>query len=258
MKEGEEKAEDAFQQLRDFMQNDLKIYGDKVIRTYNSFIPLFDYLYHNPKPTEASRVQMKAYHYKAQLFGWYSQSTDNTINALHLIVGKKCGAGFPINEIEDYFKSRSSKTDLLKGDLNNSGLRFILLNLIYVDQMGSSPFNVKFKGNEPHIDHIYPNHMLKSKLKLSSSEVDHIGNFRFIGATDNIRKKRELPASYFSRIKSDGIDISKHLLLNDLSTNPSLLLFDVTTYRTFRERRSEKIWEIASKIVNPEIAKSKS
>lgn len=69
MEEGWGRAEDAFQQLRDFMKNDLKIYADKVIRSYNSFIPIFDFLYHNPKPTESSKALMSAYHYKAQLFG---------------------------------------------------------------------------------------------------------------------------------------------------------------------------------------------
>jgi hypothetical protein len=77
------------------MKNDLKIYADKVIRSHNSFIPLFDYFYHNPKPDEASRVLMRAYHYKAQLFGWYSQSTYTVINSLHSIVGIKSPSGFP-------------------------------------------------------------------------------------------------------------------------------------------------------------------
>ncbi len=251
MEAGWDKAEDAFRQLRDFMQQDLKVYADKVIRTYNSLIPLFDYLYHNPKPTEASRALMRAYHYKAQLFGWYSQSTDTIINALHPIVGKPWRGGFPLKEIKDYFRGR--QTELSKSNLNETRLRFILLNLIYVDQMGSSPFDVKFKGNEPHVDHIYPQHALRSKLGLLSPDINHLGNFRFVGATDNIRKRAELPASYFARAKASGIDIAKHLLLPDVSTNPALLLFDVDTYKSFRDRRLEKIWEIASATVNPEL-----
>lgn len=86
MEAGWDKAEQAFQELRDFMQQDLKVYADKVIRSYNSFIPLFDFLYHNPKPNESGRALMRAYHYKAQLFGWYSQSTDSIINAVHGVV----------------------------------------------------------------------------------------------------------------------------------------------------------------------------
>ncbi len=100
------RAEIAFQELRDFLKNDLKIYADKVVRSYNSFIPLFDFFFYNSKPNEASRSLMRAYHYKAQLFGWYSQGTDTVINSLHSIVGKSCSSNFPLEEIKDYFRKR--------------------------------------------------------------------------------------------------------------------------------------------------------
>jgi len=234
MNEGWERAESSFQELRDFMKNDLKIYADKVIRSYNSFIPLFDFLYHNPKPNEPSRALMRAYHYKSQLFGWYSQSTDTVINALHSIVGKPSVSGFPLDDIKDYFRKRGSAVELQRFHLNETRLRFILLNLVYVDQMGSSPFDVKFKGNDPHVDHIYPQSMLRSKLGLYSADINHLGNFRFVGATDNIRKRAELPASYFYRLKGNGIDIVKHLLLDDLANDPTKLIFDLTSYTSFR------------------------
>jgi hypothetical protein len=246
-----ERAELAFRQLRDFMKNDLKIYADKVIRSYNSFIPLFDFFYHNPKPNEASRVLMRAYHYKAQLFGWYSQGTDSVVNALHSIVGKPASV-FPLKEIKAYQWHRGNVVELLPQHLHETRLRFILLNLVYVDQMGASPFDVKFKGNDPHVDHIYPKSMLKSKLYLPGKEVDHLGNFRFVGATDNIRKRAELPASYFARLKATGVDIGKHLLLDDVSADPAKLVFDLDGYKSFRDRRLERIWKILRAVVNPE------
>lgn len=252
MEDGWSLAESAFLQLRDFMVNDLKVYADKVIRSYTSLIPLFDFLYHNPKPSETSRALMRGYHYKAQLFGWYSQSTDTIVNALHSIVGKTLSSGFPMREVLEYFGRRGNLIELKKSHLTESRLRFILLNLVYVDQMGASPFDVKYKGNEPHIDHIYPRHASVTKLCMESSEVNHLGNYRFVGATDNIRKRGELPANYFSRLKSTGIDISKHLLLDDVSTSPTNLIFDVDNYRSFRDRRLNKIWNIAKAIVNPE------
>lgn len=253
MNAGWDRAEQAFRQLRDFMQHDLKVYADKVIRSYNSFIPLFDYLYHNPKPSEPSRALMRGYHYKAQLFGWYSQSTDTVINALHSIVGKPWPAGFPLTEIKNYFKRRGNQTELQRHHLNETRLRFILLNLVYVDQMGSSPFDVKFKGNDPHVDHIYPQSALRTKLSLFSADINHLGNFRFMGATDNIRKRAEMPANYFSRLKNSGVDIAKHLLLDDVSKDPSKLQFDVDSYTDFRDRRLDRILEIVTATVNPEV-----
>lgn len=253
MAAGWERAESAFQQLRDFMVNDLKVYADKVIRSYTSLIPLFDFLYYNPKPSEVSRALMRGYHYKAQLFGWYSQSTDTIVNALHGIVGKPVSSGFPIQEILQYFQRRGNQIELRKSHLTETRFRFILLNLVYVDQMGASPFDVKYKGNAPHIDHIYPRHASITKLGLASAEVNHLGNYRFVGATDNIRKRGELPSSYFRRLKTSGIDISKHLLIDHISQDPAKLLFDIDNYRTFRDERLEKIWNIAKGIVNPEL-----
>lgn len=252
MADGWDRAESVFRQLRDFMVNDLKVYADKVIRSYTSLIPLFDFLYHNPKPNETSRALMRGYHYKAQLFGWFSQSTDTIVNALHSIVGKPLSSGFPIQEVLKYFQRRGNQVELRQSHIMETRLRFILLNIVYVDRMGASPFDVKYKGNEPHVDHIYPRHAAITKLGLASVEVNHLGNYRFVGATDNIRKRGELPSTYFSRLKAAGIDISKHLLLDDVSEDPDKLIFDVDTYRTFRDARLDKIWRIAKTIVNPE------
>jgi hypothetical protein len=252
MEAGWNRAEAAFLELRDFLVKDVKIFADKVIRSYTSFIPLFDYLYHNPKPDERSRALMRGYHYKSQLFGWYSQSTDMIVNSLHSVVGAESLGEFPLDGIKNYFRLRGNRTELAKMQITETRLRFILLNLVYVDRMGSSPFDIKYKGNEPHVDHIYPRHALLTKLGLPSSDVNHLGNFRFVGATDNIRKRAELPASYFARLRSSGVDISKHLLLDDFSADPAKLAFDEPTYRVFRDRRLDAIWQIANAITNPE------
>lgn len=257
MKEKWDRAEQAFQELRDFLKSDLKAYGNKVVRSYNSFIPLYDYLYFNPKPNERSKALMRGYYYKAQLFGWYSQSTDSVINALHGLIGKECPDGFPMADIKAHFRLRGGATELFKGHLDQTRIRFILLNLVYVDQMGGSPFDVKFKGNEPHIDHIYPRHALSTKLGLTGSEINTIGNYRYVGATDNIRKRAELPMSYFGRLRAAGIPIEKHLLLEEFSEDTDRLVFDHSTYRSFRDQRAERIWEICDRTVNPENAKPK-
>jgi hypothetical protein len=247
-----DQAETAFKQLRDFMTQDLKLYADKVIRSYNSFMPIFDFIFHNPKPTPQDRTLMRAYHYKAQLFNWYSQGTDTTINTLHGIVGKSLPNGFPLAEIKKHFSNRGFETDIKRSHLRETRLRFILLSLIYVSRMGTSPFDVKFKGNDPHIDHIYPQYALRTKLGLLSADINHLGNYRFVGATDNIRKRAELPASYFGRLKKGGVDIAPHLLLEDVSDDPTKLKFDEGTYMDFRNKRFEKILSIAKSVVNPE------
>lgn len=243
-------AERAFQQLSDFIRNDLKLYSESAIRSYNSFVPLFDYLYHNPSPDEPTRNLMRAFHYKAQVFGWFRAQTDTVINVLHNRVGKSLTA-FPMQDVKTYF--RGYDTELAKKHVLDMRLRHIFLNLVYVDQFGISPFNVKYKGNEPHVDHIYPQSALRTVLSLQTSDINHIGNYRFLGATDNIRKRAERPAEYFSRLKSAGVDIERHLLLRTYAQNPSLLKFDMATYTAFRDGRASEIASIAARVVNPEV-----
>jgi len=245
------RLEDAFTQLRDFIVSTLRLYSGKVVRTYNSFVPLFDYLFHNPKPRPRDIQLMTGYYYKSQLFNWYGRQTDGIINAMHSILGQLLGDGFPLDKIKDYFRYRYS-VELQKDVLLDVRLRFIVLNLLYVNQFGESPFNVAYKDNEPHIDHIYPQSSLRNRLGLATSEINHIGNYRYIGAAENIRKRAELPEDYFGRLKAEGVPIHNHLLVPYYADDPSRLVFDAGTYRDFREQRLVAIFDIANRVVNPE------
>jgi len=245
-------AEKTFAQLRDFIRHDLALYSDKVIRSYSCFVPLFDYLFHNPAPDERNRRLMRAYYYKSQLFNWYSSQTDGLINVLHGIVGKKL-AGFPLPDIKTYFLSRGYTVELAQAHLTDMRLRYIVLNLIYVARFGSSPFDVKYEGNEPQIDHIYPQSSLRSQLGLGTVDINHLGNYRFIGAKENLRKRAEKPAEYFSRLAADSVDISRHLLVTEFSSDPKKLAFDVQTYLKFRDSRLGEILKISAEVVNAEL-----
>lgn len=248
------RAEATFKQLRDFVENDLKVFSDKLIRSYGSFIPLFDFIYHNPKPDPVSRALMRGYYYKAQLFNWYGARTDQILNVIHNIVGKPGQANFPLAEIKDYFaKSRRAEVELVAKTLEDIRLRFILLNIVYAEKFGESPFNVVFKDNAPQIDHIYPQSQLRKQLGLTTPDINHLGNYRFVGASDNLRKRAELPSLYFARLKAASIDVSKHLLLEDFSADPSSLKLDVDTYLQFRTERLSSICDIVRRVVNPEL-----
>jgi hypothetical protein len=245
-------AEAAFQQLRDFIQHDLRLFSPKLIRSYGAFIPLFDYLFRHQKPDEANRALMRGYYYKAQLFNWFARGTDSTLNTLHRIISKAAGDAFPLGDIKAAFAHRYS-TNLSMSHLAESRIRTILLGLLYAEKFGNSPFDVRFKGNEPHVDHIYPQSPLRTKLGLASSEINDIGNFRLIGASDNIRKRAELPSDYFARLKKAGVPIENHLLLPEFSAEPALLTFDTATYSDFRTRRRAAIFKILKQAIDPEV-----
>ena len=94
--------------------------------------------------------------------------------------------------------------------------------------------------------------MLRSRLNQSSVQINDIGNLRFVGATDNCRKRGELPNSYFPRLKNAGLPIEKHLLVLAFSAVPTSLSFDEQTFSRFRSERRELIWSLAKRIVDPE------
>jgi len=255
VKDNWEKLQNTFDQLRDFITNQLRLFGSNVIRSYNAFVPIFDYFYHNPKQSPADIALLVGYYYKSQLFNWYGRQTDGVIDVLHGFVGKQLENRFPLTAIEEHFaNTRKYNTELSKEHVYENRLRFILLNLLYVETFGTSPFNVRYKGNDPHIDHIYPKSKLKNQLGLGTEEINHIGNYRLIGANENLRKRAESPDSYFSRLKKDGVPIDKHLLVKEYSDEPAKLALQPEIYRDFRDRRIEKIFGIAKKIVNPETA----
>jgi uncharacterized protein with ParB-like and HNH nuclease domain len=239
------RLETGFTAFRDFVVNDLRLYSEKVIKSYNSLIPIYDYLARIPNPSEINKQRMKAYFYAAQLYNWYSSSTDQKIDNCHNIIRNR--VDFPLAELKNYFKSMGKKVDFEEDDLQNSKFKFIILNLTYVENFGSSPFDVAYKRNEPNIDHIFPKSKL-ARLGLAPNEINSIGNFRFVGQSDNNRKRAQDPASYFQSLKASGINIEKHLMLKDFCDNTSLL--DYSNYTEFLKRRSYVIADICKKNIN--------
>lgn len=242
----------AFQALRDFIVSDLKIDNSKLIRSYNSLVPIFEYFYFNPTPTPANKSRLKSYFYKAQLFSWFSSRTDGILDYLHNNYLKNCtNQDFPISNILDYFNRTKKQVEFTKSVLLDHSLRYFLLHLLYTETHNQSAFNVKLKNNDPHIDHIYPKSKLsKTPFTLKSSEINHIGNYRFVGATDNIRKRAENPDTYFLGLKRAMVVIERHLLLRNYSDDPTTLLMDPTTYEQFRDERTEAIYQILEPIIN--------
>jgi len=125
--------------------------------------------------------------------------------------------------------------------------------MVYVERWGASPFDVAYKGNEPHVDHIYPQSMLRTRLGQHSAEINDIGNLRYVGAGDNLRKRAELPDAYFARLKREGVDIDKHLLVEEFANAPELMAFQIEAFNRFREQRRAAIWVILRHVVDPEL-----
>jgi hypothetical protein len=80
-----------------------------------------------------------------------------------------------------------------------------------------------------------------------------LGNYRFLGANDNLKKRAEEAASYFSRLKANGIDIAKHLLVPEYAADPSRLRMTTAAYADFRSKRTDLIVDTFSRVINPEL-----
>jgi hypothetical protein len=71
-----------------------------------------------------------------------------------------------------------------------------------------------------------------------------------VGATDNIRKRAEVPSTYFETLKKSGKNISRHLLISSYSTSPSTLIMDLATFNDFKSKRTSEIFKIIEPIIN--------
>jgi len=244
------RIEATFEQLHDMIQNDIHVTTDRLVRSYVALIPVVDYLYHYPGPVPAQRQRIAGYFHKAQLFNWFGASTDQLLSSLHakIIVA---GGVFPLEEIKTFFAGYRRDVELTAENAGGSRVRAMVLNLVYREKFDASLFESQFPGNAPHIDHIYPRARLKS-LNLTGDEINHLGNFRFVGAKDNIRKRAENPDAHFTRMKNNRVPVEKHLLVEPWASDPGLLTLDGATYAKFREARLRAIVGIAQRIVNPE------
>lgn len=245
------RIEATFQQLHDLIQQDIRVASDRLIRSYVAFIPLFDFLFWHPAPNEVQRQRMVGYFHKAQLFNWFSASTDQLLAGLHskLVVAND---GFPLEEIKTFFAGYRRQVELTEDNVVGSRVRAMILNLVYREKFDASLFETQFSGNAPHIDHIYPRARLKG-LGLAGDDVNHLGNFRFVGAKDNIRKRAEHPDSHFSRMKQAGVPVEKHLLVEPWASDPARLALTSGAYHAFRDARFQRVLAIAQRLVNPEL-----
>lgn len=235
-----DRLEKAFLALTDLTKRSLKANSPALVRTYNSLIPIYVFLANHPTPNEVEIPKIYSYYYKAQMLRWFDRQTDTIASKISDYCRTSNGE-FPLDKIINYFgKERSKRTSLNDEDFNSARNRIYILNILYDRANSTSPFDVRLKENMPQADHIYPKSILK-KLGASPEKINSIGNFRFIGAIDNNRKRAEPPSNYFKRCRENGIDVAKHLLVERYYKDPSEMKGDLNTFVEFERSRSDLI-----------------
>jgi hypothetical protein len=194
-------------------------------------------------------------HYLAQILGWFSSQTDSKVDGLNKLVSRPNTRSFPLKEILTTVSAKSEggfnkPVSITSDSVNTPSRRSIVLNLAYIASGNPSPFNVSSPGNKPDIDHIYPKKLLldlfkkeapELDLKATLKEINHIGNFRLIGSSENRRRKHTPASDYFTELAEQGIDIGRHLLIEPYTSEPSQLKLTLKSYRDFRDARAAKI-----------------
>jgi hypothetical protein len=91
--------------------------------------------------------------------------------------------------------------------------------------------------------------MEKDELaRLASKEINHIGNFRFVGDSENKHKNDEVPAVYFKNMERN--DRLRQLTITEYADNPDMLELTLESYRRFRDARAAVILSMAQNVVN--------
>jgi uncharacterized protein with ParB-like and HNH nuclease domain len=266
------KAEEAFKQLSDFITGELKLYHPKVMTGNSMLLPMHKYIFERLalRPQDArpgllleEKNFLEFFYYASVFFGWFASHTDSRIDKVAAVL-KECfekNEFYPYGKIREIFDKYDKRIKLELADISKTSRRNALLNLVYVKGVGVGPFAVKSKSNKPNIDHIYPQKELKKLYvsaypnldkdelsKLMSREINHIGNFRFVGDSENKHKNDELPAAYFAKMEEN--ERTRQLILKSYATRPETLVMSLECYRQFRDERAKAILQIAQSIVN--------
>lgn len=266
------KAKASFQQLSDFITTDLMLCHPKVMTGNSMLLPMHKYVYERlakrPEGSEPGLLReekkfLEFFYYSSVFFGWFASHTDSRIDKVAAVLKEQFEKDdlYPYVAIRELFSKYEKRTYLELADISKSSRRNALLNLVYVKSAGVGPFAVKSKSNKPNIDHIYPASELRKLFraaypqmdkdelaKLASKEINHLGNFRFVGDSENKHKNDEAPAAYFK--KMDRNERLRQLTVSEYADNPELLVLTLDGYRRFRDARAAVVLSMAQNVVN--------
>ncbi|MGI6412791.1 MAG: DUF262 domain-containing protein [Syntrophomonadaceae bacterium] len=121
----------AFKHLRNFIINDLKLSSAKAIRSYDSLIPIFEYLYLYSYPDPINIAYLKSYYYKAQVLNWFCSDTDSLLESIHHILVQNKTKDFPLDELCRFFSSNNRDVDITKEHLKDARTKHLVLGLLH-------------------------------------------------------------------------------------------------------------------------------
>ena len=238
----------AIKDVKDFLYGKTYIRHDKALPSYLALIPVIYFRYHFP--SKWSKVQrLDDYLLRNLVAGAFSGSPDNLIDKCVKMI--RDDQDFTVSHVFDaiYADGRSLEIspDLLLSLNYGSKELHLFFNLWYKD------FNYQpaFQNNEPQVDHIFPQSLLKSVkdvspetgkrsiMRYKSDQRDQIANCMLLTAKENGAggKSDTPPAVWFEqKIAEEGESyLDLHLIPKDKS------LWSLDKFGDFIEARKQLI-----------------
>ncbi len=233
----------AIKDVRDYVKGKTFIQSDKVLTSYLALVPLIYFRYHFPKLWSTS-IDKNVYLVRTMLTAAFSGNPDSLIDK---IVKKiKEDGNFVLPNVYGIIRDDNRSLELTRESV---------LGISYTDRRIHLLFNLwysfdyvpAYSGNEPQVDHIFPQSLLKtvktlnpdtnrmSIMKYKQPHRDRLANMMLLTRQENgsSEKSDVPPHEWFANKKQEYLDL--HLIPN----NPEL--WQLENYEKFIEEREKLI-----------------
>lgn len=214
----------------DFVQNNCWVSSSKLLGGYYNLVPVVYYLFHTKEHqvpiNEIDNVRKAVY-----IFGFtspFSRYADSRLGTLIRKVMKpyaETGAEkFPLNYCVSWVKYWATITEYGPQLLQHNPL--LVLHLV----QRRSGSKIHYDKNAPHIDHIFPQSILREK-GYDEASINHFANYWILAKNTNQNKSAMDPKKYFENI--DGS------VLSEAYIDRTLLGYD--NFTAFLSKREKEI-----------------
>ena len=222
----------------DFVRTDCRLDSSRLIGGISTLVPFVQYLNYAPKqafPMGSKSAARKALYLFAfsKTFTQFSESRTGAFIRDSLPAASDIKSGAPFS-YEEALKFVHYKTNFDPGDdrlfANNPELALALVQ----KKAGGK---IKYAGNMPEIDHIFPQATLRER-KLEWHEIDDLGNKWILPRTLNRNKSAAHPKDYLAKEDKEYLQVA----LIDLKR------LDLRAYKSFVKNRRHAICKELEKI----------
>lgn len=241
-----ERISDAIKLVKDYIYGNTFLKTDKTIPSYLSLVPLIYFAYHYRKDWQKFLPDYQTYLVRTALTGVYSGQPDNLVDKLIKRINDD--KAFLLPEILGVIREDNRTLEMSKDNLLAMNYWRKEIHLLFNIWYGFN-YQPAFEGNQPQIDHIFPQSALKS-IKIPNPETgrinimkykwwdrDQIGNLMLLTAAENGPggKTDILPEDWFAGKTEDYLNL--HLIPTDKS------LWKLDHFEDFIEARKLLILE---------------